>query len=164
MLESLSKTVNVSISSPNSVYLLYILEIMLVEDTHPTVPSWWIVPFAWGIKLCFSLILSDDGLAWWRIHLPMQETQVQSLVWKDSTCHRAAKPTCHNYWSPGALDPYSVTRETTAVRRLCTATREQPLLAATRERPGAAVKTQHSQNKFFKDGLMVTLPHCLSLG
>ena len=26
----------------------------------------------------------------------MQETQVQSLVWKDSTCHGATKPVSHN--------------------------------------------------------------------
>ena len=31
-----------------------------------------------------------------RIHLPMQETQFQSLLWEDSTCHRATKLVCHN--------------------------------------------------------------------
>ena len=31
-----------------------------------------------------------------RIHLLMQGTQVPSLVWEDPTCHRAAKPLCHN--------------------------------------------------------------------
>ena len=34
---------------------------------------------------------------WERIHLPMQEIQAWSL--KDPTCHRAAKPMHHNYWS-----------------------------------------------------------------
>ena len=34
----------------------------------------------------------------------MQETQVRSLVWEDSTCHHAAKPACHNYWAC-ALEP-----------------------------------------------------------
>ena len=29
---------------------------------------------------------------WFKIHLPVQGTRVQSLVQKDSTCHRAAKP------------------------------------------------------------------------
>ena len=29
---------------------------------------------------------------WLRIHLPVQGTQVQSLVREDPTCHRAAKP------------------------------------------------------------------------
>ena len=34
----------------------------------------------------------------WRIHLPMQETQVRSLVWEDPTCHGATKSVSHNYW------------------------------------------------------------------
>ena len=34
---------------------------------------------------------------WLRIHLPMQETQVRSLVREDSTCRRATKPMCHSY-------------------------------------------------------------------
>ena len=34
---------------------------------------------------------------WLRIHLPMQGTRVQALVWEDSTCHGATKPVGHNY-------------------------------------------------------------------
>ena len=34
---------------------------------------------------------------WLRIRLPMQETQVQSLVWEDHTCHGATKPVSHSY-------------------------------------------------------------------
>ena len=34
---------------------------------------------------------------WLRIHLPVQETQVQSLLQEDPTCLRATKPLCHNY-------------------------------------------------------------------
>ena len=34
---------------------------------------------------------------WLRIHLPMQGTQVQALVWEDSTCRGATQPVCHNY-------------------------------------------------------------------
>ena len=34
---------------------------------------------------------------WLRIHLPMQGTQVQSLIQEDLTCFRATKPMCHNY-------------------------------------------------------------------
>ena len=33
---------------------------------------------------------------WLRIRQPIQGTQMQSLVWEDSTCHRAAKPVCCN--------------------------------------------------------------------
>ena len=34
---------------------------------------------------------------WLRICLPMQETQVRTLVREDSTCRRATKPVRHNY-------------------------------------------------------------------
>ena len=49
---------------------------------------------------------------WLRIRLPMQGTRVRALVWEDPTCHRATKPTCHNYWAwapqllkPACLEP-----------------------------------------------------------
>ena len=35
---------------------------------------------------------------WLRIHLPIQETWVPSLVQEDSTYHKATKPMCHDYW------------------------------------------------------------------
>ena len=38
----------------------------------------------------------------WRICLPMQKTQVPSLVWEDPTCPEATKPMHHNCW---ASDP-----------------------------------------------------------
>ena len=34
---------------------------------------------------------------WIRIHLPVQGTQVRSLVQEYSTCLGATKPTCHDY-------------------------------------------------------------------
>ena len=34
---------------------------------------------------------------WLRIHLPMQGTWVRSLVWEDSTSHRATEPMHHDY-------------------------------------------------------------------
>ena len=34
---------------------------------------------------------------WLRICLPMQGTQVRSLVWEDPTCRGATKPVRHNY-------------------------------------------------------------------
>ena len=46
-----------------------------------------------------------------RIHLPMQGTWVQSLVWEDPICHGATKPLCHNYWSPHAWSLCSTPRE-----------------------------------------------------
>ena len=60
---------------------------------------------------------------WLRIRLPMQGTQVRTLVWEDPTCHGATKPMCHNYWSP-----CSTTREATAMRSLCTATKSSSCL------------------------------------
>ena len=44
-------------------------------------------------------LLSGTSLMvqWLRIHLPMQGTQVRSLVWEDPTTRRAIKPSCHNY-------------------------------------------------------------------
>ena len=37
---------------------------------------------------------------WLRIHLPMNGTQVRSLVRENPMCCGATKPTCCNYWSP----------------------------------------------------------------
>ena len=49
---------------------------------------------------------------WWRIHLPTQETRVQSLSWEDPTCGRAMKPVDHSYWA-FALEPGATTTEAT---------------------------------------------------
>ena len=46
--------------------------------------------FIWGTSLVAQ---------WLRICLPMQGTQVQSLVQEDPTCYGATKPVCHNYWA-----------------------------------------------------------------
>ena len=43
---------------------------------------------------------------WKRIHLPMQGTWVQSLVWEDSTHPGATETLCHNYGAC-ALEPES---------------------------------------------------------
>ena len=41
-----------------------------------------------------------------RSYLPMQETQVQSLIWEDRTCYGGNKPVHHNHWAY-ALKPRS---------------------------------------------------------
>ena len=46
------------------------------------------------ISLGASLIVQ-----WLRTCLPMQETWVQILVWKDPTCHGATQPVCYDYWA-----------------------------------------------------------------
>ena len=55
----------------------------------------------------------DQGLG---IHLPMQETQVWSLVWEDPTCHGAIKPVPHHsvtceIFPASALEPRSLLRQ-----------------------------------------------------
>ena len=67
---------------------------------------------------------------WVRTHLPRQGIQVQSLVWEDCTCFRAAKPVCHNCWAHcsncWSLCAWNLSfaREAAAVRRLHTTSRE----------------------------------------
>ena len=41
---------------------------------------------------------------WKRIHLPVQETRIQSLIWEDPTCHGTTMPMHHSYWAC-ALEP-----------------------------------------------------------
>ena len=57
-------------------------------------------------------------LAQWlkKIHLPMQETRVRSLVQEDLACYEATKPVYHDYCS--------ATREVTATRE-CSPQREK---------------------------------------
>ena len=73
---------------------------------------------------------------WLRIHLPMQGTRVQALVWEDPTCRGATGPVSHNYWAcaSGACAPQQERPHS-----------EWPPLAATRESPRTETKTQHSQ-------------------
>ena len=73
-----------------------------------------------------------------RIHLPMQGTQVQSLVQEDSTCLRTTKPIHHNYWSL-TLEPMFFNKRSYH--------NEKPLLAAARESPHKAVKNRAVKNK-----------------
>ena len=54
------------------------------------------------IKSCWASLV----VQWLRIRLPMQGTQVQSLVQEDPTCCEATKPMHHNYWACG-LEPAS---------------------------------------------------------
>ena len=82
---------------------------------------------------------------WLRIRLPMQRTRVPSLVREDPTCRVATGPMCHNYWAcvlepashnywacvpqllkPARLEPVLATREATAMRSPCTATKSSP--------------------------------------
>ena len=68
-----------------------------------------------------------------RIHLPMQGTWVPFLVLEDSTC-RGATVTASQCEAGALWSLCSATREATAISPR-TATGEQPLVAATREKP-----------------------------
>ena len=65
------------------------------------------------IKITFDQVISlleaycrtSLVVQWLRIHLPMQDTRVSFLFWKDSTCVGVNKPVDHNYWSWCALEP-----------------------------------------------------------
>ena len=74
---------------------------------------------------------------WKRICLPMQETQVQSLVWEDCTCRGAPKSAHRNYWvcalGPGSHDYRSplprarlLNRRSPAMRSPCTQRESSP--------------------------------------
>ena len=100
---------------------------------------------------------------WLRICLPMQGTRVWALVREDPTCHRAAGPmrhdywacalesTSHNYWAckpqllkPVCLEP-ELHKRSHRNEKPTHRSEEWPPLAATRESPRAATKTQCSQ-------------------
>ena len=71
---------------PNeSLEILYILNVICYPASFKTFKSLW-----FGTSLVAQ---------WLRIHLPMQGTQVWSLVWEDPTCCRATKPVRHNCWA-----------------------------------------------------------------
>ena len=108
---------------------------------------------------------------WIRIHLPMQGTRVQCLVWEDPTgrgetrpmhhdCWASApEPTSCNYWArvpqllkPGHLGPAVCNRRSQRSEKPVQHNEEQPPLATTRERPRKATEdsAQPGINDFLK--------------
>ena len=109
---------------------------------------------------------------WLRICLPMQGTWVRSLVREDPTCHGATKPMRHNYWAC-ALEPEShnywsphsttteacapracalhATREATAIRSLCTATKSSPHLPQLEKVIAQQQRPDRAKNKWIKN-------------
>ena len=61
-------------------------------------------------------------IQWLRIHLPMQETRVRSLLQEDRTCHRATKARAPQLLSPRVKSPCSAAREAAAMRSPCAGT------------------------------------------
>ena len=56
-----------------------------------------IQPFQRDSYLLFKTHSRTSLVPWLRICLPIQETQVQSLIPEAPTCHRATKPVPHTY-------------------------------------------------------------------
>ena len=107
--------------------------VLCVTELRTTGPEVWQMSATKRNTFLFRMILlalktDPQGLVaqWIRICLPVQGTQVQSLVWEDSTCHRATKPKSYNYRSPCTCSPRATTGKTTAMRRPCTATKSSP--------------------------------------
>ena len=59
-----------------------------------------------GIKILYATWYGQIKKKKKRIQLPMQGTEIQSLVWEDSTCSGATKLICCNY-EVCALEPTS---------------------------------------------------------
>ena len=89
---------------------------------------------------------------WWRIRLPMPGTRVRALVREDPTYRGTTKPVRHNYWAhvpqllkTAHLEPVLRNKRSHFNEKPAHHNEEQPPLAATRESPCAATKTQCSQ-------------------
>ena len=106
---------------------------------------------------------------WIRICLPTQRTQVLSLIWEDSMCHRAPKPLSHDYGAhaPPLLGFTHLEFAPHSKRGHLEDSpehhhKEQLPFTATRGTPFAAGKTQHSQNqKLFQKFLHLTQKHIM---
>ena len=115
---------------------------------------------SWKILRIWSSLVAQ----WLRIRLSMQGTQVWALAREDPICHRATKPVCHNYWAcalelvshnywahvpqllkPTHLEPMLRNKRSHRNEKHAHCNEEQPPLAATRESPRAAMKTQSGQ-------------------
>ena len=104
-----------------------------------------------------------------RICLPIQGTQIQSLVWEDPICLSAAKSVYHNaracalelerynYYSPCALEPVLHNKRNHRNESLCTAEKSSPAghnertLTQKQQRPSAAnifLKNSESRGTF----------------
>ena len=75
----------------------------------------------------------------------MQETWVRSLVWEDSTCTEQIS-LCMTTTEPTHLEPMICNKGGNYNEKHVHRSKEWPLLAATRESPHVAKKTQHYQH------------------
>ena len=75
-----------------------------------------------------------------RSHMPRSNKPMRHSYW---AC--ALEPTSHNHWSPRTYSPCFTTREATAMRSLCTTTKNSPRSPQLEKSLHAAMKTQRSQ-------------------
>ena len=148
------------------------LKVFLYSTVAYWRPQFWSWPWGWkcwNMKEIWEVESKGlDGASlvvqWFRIHLPMQGTRVRALVREDPTCRGATKPMHHNYWAcalklashnywacmpqllkPARLEPVLHNKRSDRNEKPAHRKEEQPPLAATRESPCAATKTQRSQ-------------------
>ena len=112
-----------------------VIECLLSTKVCLLVPQYYVMLNTYSalqaVLLCWSQrpessYLKENGrtslvIQWIKIHLPMQGTCVQSLVWEGG-CHRGIKTASHNCWSL-----CSETREAATRRSPCTTTRVAPV-------------------------------------
>ena len=110
-----------------------------------------------------DLIWSDLMVQWIRIRPPSQGHGFDLWSWEDSTCPRATKSVCHNYWSPCAQSLCSATREATTVRCLYTTVKRSPRSLQPEKAHMQQQRSSATKNKinFFFFSLRVTSQnHC----
>ena len=81
---------------------------------------------------------------WWRVHLAIQGTSVQSPVREDPTCHGALELVRHCYWAC-APDPMLPKKRNHCNEKLMHCNKEELPLATTRESLHPATKTEPSR-------------------
>ena len=132
----------------NSVFITVIWTFVshLESFEKPTVSSMQIVQYIYEqLKIHTRSSLMAP---WLRISLPMQGTQVWSLVLEDSTCCSATKPVSHSYWAH-VLQLLKTTHrgcEKPLLWEACTQ-QQRVALAYRRQSPGPAPKTQCRQSR-----------------
>ena len=78
----------------------HVEKIFLREGFFVLLGKWlFLVRETWSAKSKVYNLRTSLVFQWLRIHLPMKGERAWSLVWEDSSCCRATKPMCHNYWS-----------------------------------------------------------------
>ena len=103
-------------------------------------PGWVCIMPSFRIWVTGTLLV----VQWLGIHLPMQGTWVQYLVWDDPTCGKATKPVSHNYWA-STLEPMLCNKRSQRSEKPTWQNQKVAPLTTASGSPLAATKTQCSQ-------------------